>query len=277
MASIIKDLFKIKKLTIGLGIFLAIVIMGLMGSIVYPVDPLSTYQMDRPPSQEHLLGTDSRGRDMLAQLLTGIRGSVYVGIIAALIATIIGTIIGAIAGFRGGVTDSTLMLLTDVILTLPTILVLILIAAYFNVRSLLLVALIIGITHWPWLAKAVRAQILSLKSREFIYMSRMAGLGTFKLVVEDLLSNIASYVFMAFVLMMNGAMIAEAGLSMIGVGTTEGITLGTILFWAQALDAIRRGLWWWFIPPGAVLVALTTSLLVIVTALDEFFNPRLRG
>ena len=255
---------------------MSIVIIGLMRPLIYTVDPRELFVMERPPSEEHPLGTDTRGRDVLAQLLVGIRGSLYIGVIAALIATTIGTIIGSMAGFKGGVLDSALTLLTDVILTLPTILILILIAAYFKARSPLLVALIIGITAWPWLAKAVRAQIMSLKQREFLYMSRMSGLSTFRLIVEDLLPNIASYIFMAFVLMMNGAMIAEAGLSMIGLGVTEGVTLGIMLFWAQMFDAVRRAMWWWFIPPGATLVALTTSLLIVVTALDEFFNPRLR-
>jgi len=152
-----------------------------------------------------------------------------------------------------------------------------LIAAYFKWRDPLLVSIIIGVTSWPWVARAVRSQTLSLKNREFVYLSKMAGYGDLQIVVRDILPNIASYVFMAYVLLMSGAMIAETGLSMIGLGVTQGVTLGSILFWAQVLEAVRRGLWWWFIPPGAVLVALASSLLMLATALDEYFNPRLRG
>lgn len=276
MASWTRDLFRIRQFTISLGVVLSIAVIGLVGPILYPKDPFSVFRPEQPPSLEHPLGTDTWGRDLLAQLLTGIRGSLYIGVVAGIIATIIGIIVGLIAGFKGGVLDSALMLVTNVILIIPTILLLILIAAYFKVRSLLLVALIIGVTSWPWLTISVRAQIMSLREREFMYMSRIAGLSSFRILIEDLLPNIASYTFMSFILMMGGAMIAEAGLSMIGLGSTSGVSLGLMLFWAEHFEAIRRGLWWWFIPPGAVLVVLTTALLTMVTALDEFFNPRLR-
>ncbi|MEM2740135.1 MAG: ABC transporter permease, partial [Candidatus Bathyarchaeia archaeon] len=170
-----------------------------------------------------------------------------------------------------------LMLLTDVVYALPSILLMMLIAAYLEERNPFLVSIVIGVTSWPWVARAVRSQILSLKTREFIDMSRMAGLGDLRIMFEDLLPNMASYIFMAFVLLMSGAMIAEAGLSMIGLGVTRGISLGIILYWAQLLEAVRRALWWWFIPPGVCLVALATSLLLLSTALDEYFSPRLRG
>jgi len=98
-----------------------------------------------------------------------------------------------------------------------------------------------------------------------------------KIMFEDLIPNMASYIFMAFVLLMSGAMIAEAGLSMIGLGVTRGVSLGIILYWAQLLESVRRGLWWWFIPPGACLVSLATSMLLLSTSLDEYFSPRLRG
>jgi len=133
------------------------------------------------------------------------------------------------------------------------------------------------VTSWPWVARAVRAQMMSLKAREFVYMSRIAGLRDIRIIVEDLLPNMASYIFMAFVLLMSGAMIAEAGLSMIGLGVTKGISLGIILYWAQLFESVRRGLWWWFMPPGACLVALASSLLLMSTALDEYFSPRLKG
>lgn len=276
MALLIRDLLKIRKLAIGLTIFLSLIIISLIGPLVYPISIQETFLPERPPSRENILGTDNRGGDILAQLLAGIRGSLYIGVIAALIATVIGIIIGSIAAYRGGIVDLFLMSLTDTVLSIPTILLLILIAAYFKVRTPLLIAIMIGITAWPWLAKALRARLLSLREREFIYMSKIAGLSDVKIIVEDLLPNMGSYIFMAFIFMLNGAMLTETGLSMIGIGTTEGVTLGTMLFWAQMFDAVRRSMWWWFIPPGVTLVALTTSLLLINTALDEFFNPRLR-
>ena len=274
---ILKELFKTKKLDISLGIFIGMVIISIFGSALYP-NPLAVAGPSyRPPSNAFPLGTDDRGRSLLALLITGIRNSLYIGVTAALISLAIGVTIGVISGFKGGVTDSSLMLITDLILVMPAILIMMLIAAYLKERNPLFVSLVIGITAWPWVARAVRSQIMSLKSREFMYMSKMAGLRDMRIIIEDLLPNMASYIFMAFVLLMSGAMIAEAGLSMIGLGVTKGVTLGSVLYWAQQNDAVRRGLWWWFGPPGICLIALAASLLLISTALDEYFSPRLKG
>jgi len=246
--------------------------------MLYKVDPFAVVGApEEPPSDRYPLGTNSWGRDLLAGLLSGIKSSLYIGVTAALIGLCIGVVIGVISGFKGGLTDSSLMMVTDVVLVLPSILIMMLVAAYLKERNPLFVSLIIGLTSWPWVARAMRSQVMSLKSREFIYMSRMAGLRDMRIIIEDLLPNMASYTFMAFVLLMSGAMIAEAGLSMIGLGVTRGVSLGVILYWAQILEAVRRGLWWWFIPPGACLVALAASLLLLSTSLDEYFSPRLRG
>lgn len=275
---IIKDLFRIKKLDISLAIFIGVMLTGMLGPVIYAVDPLAIVgPPEEPPSDRFPLGTNSWGRDLLARLLSGIESSIYIGVTAALIALAIGVAIGVISGFKGGLTDSSLMLVTDVVLVLPSILIMMLVAAYLRERNPFFVSIIIGITSWPWVARAMRSQMMSLKSREFMYMSRMAGLRDMRIILEDLLPNMASYTFMAFVLLMSGAMIAEAGLSMIGLGLTKGVSLGIILYWAQILEAVRRGLWWWFIPPGVCLVALAASLLLLSTALDEYFSPRLKG
>lgn len=278
VSRIVKDLFKIRKLVLSVAIFTGTIIVSVVGSAVYPIDPLKMVgPPEQPPSEKFPLGTDSWGRDLLALLLHGIKNSFYIGVTAAAIALAIGLTIGVISGFKGRLIDSFLMLVTDIILVLPSILIMMLIAAYLKERNPFFVSLIIGLTSWPWLARAIRSQVLSLKEREFIQMSRMAGLSDVKIMWEDLLPNMASYTFMAFVLLMSGAMIAEAGLSMIGLGVTKGISLGIILYWAQLLESVRRGMWWWFGPPGACLVLLATSLLLLSTSLDEYFSPRLKG
>ncbi len=272
------ELFTIKKLDASLAVLLTVFALGFVGPTVYTVPPTAVVgPLESPPSQLYPLGTDAYGKDVLAQLMAGIRGSLQIGATAAAISLLIGVLVGLMAGYKGKIVDNLLMMLTDIVLLLPSILLMILIAAYFKWRDPLLVSIIIGITSWPWVARAVRSQTLSLKNREFVNLSKMAGLSDLQIVIRDILPNIASYIFMAYVLLMSGAMIAETGLSMIGLGTTQGVTLGNILFWAQVLEAVRRGLWWWFIPPGATLVALAASLLMMATALDEYFNPKLRG
>ena len=257
---------------------MVIMLTSVFGSVLYKVKPLAIAgPAEQPPSAEFPLGTDSWGRDLLALLLTGTKNSLRIGVTAALISLTIGVVIGVTAGFKGGIFDSALMLVTDVILVLPSILIMMLVSAYMRERNPFYVSLIIGLTGWPWVARAIRSQIMSLKSREFMDLSKMAGLGDVRIIVEDLLPNMASYIAMAFVLLMSGAMIAEAGLSMIGLGVTKGVSLGIILYWAQMLESVRRGMWWWFGPPGVVLVFLAASLLLMSTALDEYFSPRLKG
>jgi len=279
---IIKDLLRIKKLDISLGIFIGIILVSIVGSALFYPNPekkyVAEYAQLLPPSPRFPLGTDGAYRDVLATLINGIKNSFYIGFTAALISLAIGVLFGVIAGFKGGIIDSSLMVGTDVILAFPIVLVMLLAASLVSSdqRTPMLVSTIIGATGWPWVARAIRSQIMSLKTREFMYMSRMAGLGDMRIIFEDLLPNMASYLFMAFVLLMSISMIAEAGLSVIGL-TTNSITLGNVLRQAQLDETLRRKLWWHFLPPGACLVAMTSSLLLMSTALDEFFSPRLKG
>jgi len=276
-----KEIFRIKKFTFSIAIVVIVILVALIGPLLYPKLNLSLYAgpPDSPPSNEYPLGTDRNGRDILSHLLVGMRTSLYVGAIATVIALTIGVIVGSFAGFKGGIVDEILMMITNIMYTLPAILIMILIASYLKERSPLFVAIVIGITSWPWLARAVRAQIMSLKEREFVQMSKMSGLKGYEIIFEDLLPNMASYVFMSVALLLSISMLAEAGLSMIGAGidpSTES-SLGIMLQRAQQGEAVRLGRWWCFIPPGVVLVIITTSLLMLSTSIDEYFNPRLRG
>lgn len=267
-----KPLFKSKKFIIGLSIVLFFILLGIFGPMIYRVDPTEmTWDMEQAPSSTHPLGTDTYGRDILAQLLYGIRSSLYVGFLAALISLVIGTIVGTFSAVKRGITDDLLMSFTNIVLTTPSILIAILIASYLDVRSIEMIAVILGLFQWPWFARAIRAQLMSVLSREYVYLSKMAGYGDFRLIVEDLIPTIATYAFMSFVLFINGGIMGEASLSLIGLGPTEGISLGIILQWSVMMDAIRRGLWWWFVPPGIAIVAVTASLLIISTTMDEVF------
>ncbi len=273
----IRPLFKNKKFIIGFSIFLFFLFLGIFGPVFYKVDPTEmTWDYEQPPSSAHPLGTDTYGRDVLAQLLHGIRSSLYIGFLAAIISLVIGTIIGSFSAVKRGIVDDVLMGITNIVLTTPSILIAILIASYLKVRSVEMVAVILGLFQWPWFARAIRAQLMSVMSREYVYLSVMAGYSDLRLVIEDLIPTIATYAFMSFVLFINGGIMGEAGLSLIGLGPTQGISLGIMLQWAVLMEAVRRGLWWWFVPPGLAIVAVTASLLVISTAMDEVFNPRLR-
>ncbi|MEJ5257811.1 MAG: ABC transporter permease [Fervidobacterium sp.] len=277
LATMIRPLFKNKKFLVGISIFLIFLFLGIFGPIFYTVDPMEmSWDREQPPSANHPLGTDTYGRDILAQLLHGIRSSLYIGFLAAIISLIIGALIGSLSAVKRGIVDDVLTSLTNIVLTTPSVLIAILIASYLNVRSLEVVAVILGLFQWPWFARAIRAQLMSVMSREYVYLSVMAGYSDLRLIIEDLLPTIATYAFMSFVLFINGGIMGEAGLSLIGLGPTRGISLGLMLQWAVLMESMRRGMWWWFVPPGIVIVAVTASLMVISTTMDEVFNPRLR-
>ena len=278
LKSVVDFFLRSPKLLIGTLIFISIILISLIGMATVKHDPLDMVDLEYlPPSPEHPLGTDAFGRDLYAEMVFGIYNSLRIGVMAGLAATLIGVVIGAVAGFKGGIIDEILNLITNVMIVIPTLALLIVIASYVRIRSEYFLSLVIGITAWPWTARAVRAQTYSLKARDFIDIARISGLNDLEIIIWDILPNMLSYIVMAFALQMGGAIVNEAGLSMLGLGPTDIVTLGMILRWALLWEAVRTMTWWWFFPPGIVITLLSMSLLLIYTGLDELFNPRLRG
>jgi len=277
---VVYAIFTNKRFLIGFTTFLVILFMGLVGPLVYPRDPFERGERNLPPSLEHPLGTDGFGRDVFAQFLYSIRVSLLVGFITAVIAFSIGLTIGSVAALKGGLIDDILMGITNIFLSIPNWLIAILVASYVppELRGPHLIAIIIGVFTWPWFARAVRAQLLSLKERDFVYLSRIAGYGDIRLIFEDLLPSIGPYIVGAFASFMAAGIAGEAGLAMLlsTEGMVKHISLGMMLYWAQYFLAYVTGAWWLFLPPGIMLIAITTSLALIAIGLEELFNPRLR-
>lgn len=265
------------KLLIGTAIFSFFVFLATLGSLLYPVDPLKP-QFDSlmSPSLEHPLGTDILGRDILAQLICGTRYSLKIGIMAALITTVIGVAIGGIGGYFGGIVDEILNLASNVVLTIPTIAFLIVIAAYFRERSEWVIILLISSTAWGAMARSIRSQVLSLKTRDFVDLAKLSGMGKLKILFFEVLPNMMAYLVMYFVLNIAIAIGSEAGLSAIGLGPTAIVSLGMLLRWAIVWEAVRYGAWWWFIPAGLSITLITLSLLLINDGLEQIYNPRAR-
>lgn len=230
-----------------------------------------------PPSSKAWLGTDNFGRDVFTQLMYGTRTSLIIGGLAGAVATAIGVVLGTVAGFRGGIVEEALMGLTNVIITIPSIVVLILLSIAVGNRSILTMAVIIGVTSWPWTARAVRAQTSSLRAREHVDIARMCGAGTLSLIAWEILPFMFSYVFLAFVLQMASGILQEAALSLLGLGPGNStISLGIMLYWSLLWESVRTGAWWAFVPPTILLTVIAFSLLLLQSSMDEIFNPRLR-
>lgn len=255
-------------------------LVGLLGPVVVRTDPNAVIGglYDKPDlhSLPMWLGADNEGQSVLANLTNGVRTSLLVGLIAGAISTGIGLIIGLIAGFQAGWLDDLLMGVTNIALAIPTIVVVILLSIAVNGTSSFTLALVIGVTGWPWTARAVRAQASSVRNREHIDVARLSGARWGGILGWDVLPYLLSYVAMAFVLQVSGAILAEAALSMLGLGPSGSVSLGIMLHWALAWGSVRTGAWWAFLPPTIMLTLIAFSLMLLQASLDEVFNPRLR-
>ncbi|MCL2515200.1 MAG: ABC transporter permease [Microbacteriaceae bacterium] len=260
-----------------------VILMAFIGPLVYPFGAGEKVGgLYDNPSATHLLGTDNFGHDVISVLMTGARNSLYNGLVAGLVATAIGVAIGVLAGYVGGWLEELLMGITNVVLAVPAIVVLILISISLQntsvgfLKGIMGLALVIGFTSWPWTARAVRAQASSVATREHIDIAKLSGARTPGILWRDVLPYLASYIVMAFVLQVAGAILAEASLSMLGLGPSDVVSLGVQLHWAIAFQAVGSGAWWAFLPPTIILTLVSFGLLLLQSSLDELFNPRLR-
>lgn len=255
-------------------------LIGLIGPLVVHTNPHATigglYDKPNFGSVEMWLGTDNAGQSVVANLVNGVRTSLFVGLVAGAISTAIGLVFGLVAGFQGGWLDDLLMGITNLGLAIPSIVVVILLAQALNGSTSFTLALVIGATSWPWTARAVRAQATSIRNREHIDVARLSGARWTSILAFDVLPYLLSYVVMAFVLQMSSAIVAEAALSILGLGASGSVSLGIMLYWALAWGSVRTGAWWAFLPPTLMLTLISFSLLLLQASLDEVFNPRLR-
>jgi peptide/nickel transport system permease protein len=269
--------FRNRKLLVGLSLVLLMLALAIVGPWLTDADPFGFEDaLGEPPSSEHWLGTTAPGQDVYAQFVHGLRASFVVGAVAASVAALIGMAVGFVAGYRGGLVDDILSMLTNVVLVIPTIAVLIIVAAYLSVGSLLWEAVLIGATSWPWAARAIRAQTFSLAARDFVSLARLSGQRSWKIIVGEIAPNMSSYLFLTFILLFGGSILIAATLDFLGLGPSEVMSLGLMLNIAVSNSALQLGMWWWFIPPGLGITAIVGGLYVTNVGLDEVFNPRLR-
>lgn len=226
------------------------------------------------------LGTDNFGRDVLTELVKATSVSLQIGFIAGIIATLIGLTLGLLGGYVGGMVDDIIMFITNLFIVIPSFVLLILIS--FSIgqdkRGPITVAVVIGFTSWVWTAKAVRAQVVSLRNRDHVNLSKLAGHSIVHIILTDILPYIASYVVMALILQISSGILQEAGLSILGLGprTTEVPTLGLMMNWAMIYQAQILGKWWAYFPVIVTIALVSFSLNLMNTGLDQVFNPALR-
>jgi peptide/nickel transport system permease protein len=226
------------------------------------------------------LGTDNFGRDVLTELVRAAGVSLEIGLVAGLIATLIGLTLGLLGGYMGGRVDDFIMFITNLFTVIPSIVLLILISYSIGQESRgpITIAVVIGFTSWVWTARAVRSQVVSLRNRDHVNLSKLSGHSIVHIILNDILPYIASYVVMALILQISSAILAEAGLSILGLGprTTELPTLGLMMNWAMIYQAEILGKWWAYLPVLITIALITFSMNLMNTGLDQVFNPALR-
>ena len=270
-------LAKNTRFQVVLGVVIFMIIVAIIGPF-FTMNPKAFIgERHEPPSWNHKLGTNIFGRDLWARLIYGLRNSLLVGFTAGLLALIIAFIVGGIGAYKGGLFDEGLNLSSNIFLTLPTIPLLIILSVALGERSLFLVAFIISIILWAGAARALRSQVLSLKGRGFVDLARVSGKGDSRILFGEIFPNMLAYVFIQFVAIVGAAIVAEAGISLLGLGPTGVVTLGNMLHWAIGNQAISAGIWWWFVPPGVVIVLFTGSMVMIGSVIDDVLNPKLTG
>jgi peptide/nickel transport system permease protein len=259
-----------------LGVF---ILVAIIGPWVAPYDPSATttgQALPIGPTTSHLLGTTATGQDVLSQLLAGTRSTVVLGLLTGAIATLLSVLIGTSAGFLGGVADEGLSLLANVFLVLPALPLLVVILGYLPHSGQLPTAIVLSVLGWPWGARVIRAQTLSLRRRDYVAAAREIGEPTWRIIVFELLPNEIGLIAASFVGTVLYAILTSVALAFLGVADLSTWSYGTMLYWAQSGNAVQLGAWWWYVPPGVCAALLGTSLVLLNFGLDELGNPRLR-
>ncbi len=265
-------------LTAGITLVVLVALFGLVGSFFVTRDQadVGAGRPARPPSVEHLLGTDQQGRDVLADLIFGTPASLKIGLIAGVLGVSIGALLGLLAGYLGGLADAIIRLLTDVFLTIPSLMILVVVASLVKVVSVEEMGLLIAVLAWMWPARTVRAQVLTIRERMYVHVAKLSGTSDFKIVVSELLPNLLPYLAASLVGTVSGAILVAVGLSTLGLGPQNEPSLGLTIYWSIYYGALVRQLWWWFLPPIVVIILVFVGLFMVAAGLDKIANPRLR-
>jgi peptide/nickel transport system permease protein len=273
------------KFRFGAIITLLLITVALLHQPIYDwrvggdVAPLKvgSFPIFQDPSGTHWLGTDRYGRDVLGLVLVGLPVSLSVAFLAGLVSTVIGTVVGLVSGYKSGRIDTTLRTVTDMFIVIPTLPLILILARYTSNLGVLQLAMILALFSWPFAARVIRAQVLSLRQRPYIELSRMTNQSDRAIIFGDILPNMAPYVAIGFASSSVGSALALVGLTVLGLGPSNQMDLGRLISDALSWGVISLGKEIIFVAPVAVLTLLFLGLAMMSQGMDEFFNPRLRG
>lgn len=264
-----------KKSLWGLAILIFFALLTIVGPF-FTVDPRAFLGTPlQPPSQEFWLGTTGQGQDVWAQMIVGGRHSLFSALAIGAGTTLIGALLGLAAAFWGGLVDEVISLVSNIFLVIPGLPLAIVVAAYLP-SGTLTIALVLIATGWAWNARVFRAQALSLRQRDFVAAAIVGGESSLRLMLFEILPNMASLLLSTFLGAMIYALGAQVGLEFLGLGDISAITWGTNLYWASNDAALMTESWWTFVPTGVCIALLGFALALLNFAIDEIADPRLQ-
>jgi len=264
--------------TVGFVVFVAVLLLSFVGPFfMADKNPTDVSNIYGKPSWDHWLGGDFMGKDVWYQIVHGGRTLLIVSSLAALVSTLIGVVLGSISALLGGKVDGIILMIADIVLTVPNVVLLAVLAAFITLDNTLLLAFVLGITAWPALLRAVRAQVLSLKEREYVEAARMLDLGTAHILFREVIPNMMSYIVINFIFAMTGAIYGQVGLFYLGLVPLAGDNWGLMINQAYTKGAIFfKDSLLYIMAPIFMIAILQLSLVMISRSLEDIFNPRLR-
>jgi peptide/nickel transport system permease protein len=268
-------------LGIGMGMLLILFLFATVGRLF--VDENKAYEqtteMNQRPSAKHLFGTEPQGKDIFTMMVVGTGKTLLIGAIAGAIGLAFGVVLGFVTGYYGGVLDTIVTSFIDIYMTIPAFLVLVLVATAMKGVTLGITSmgLIVAMVSWPGPARAIRAQVLSMRERPFVMMAKLSGMNSFEIIMKELVPNLLPFLVMSLSQAVYGGIMASLGLEAIGIGARREPTMGMTLFYVQYYSGFLLGLWWWILAPVAIIVMTLTSLVLTSIGLDEIANPRARS
>ncbi|MBV6656195.1 MAG: ABC transporter permease [Devosiaceae bacterium] len=277
------------KLLWGVGILLFIILMGMIGQFLWNTELVFTGSTPlrlppvgfenlrgTPGVADYPLGTDGAGRDLLALLIVGTPNTLMIGAVASLIGMSTGIFLGFSAGFIGGRVDDVIRILSDVMITMPPLLILVVFQAAFGDVSLIMMAVLIAGFMWQSPTRLIRAQVLSMRESGYVKMAQLSGASTMHIMFREMMPNLVPYLFGSFIANVTTAIVTAVGLEVLGLGPQRIPTLGRVIYDAINSGALIQNLWWWWGLPTALLAIMFIALLLVNLGLDEVSNPRLR-
>jgi ABC-type dipeptide/oligopeptide/nickel transport system permease subunit len=273
--SIVWRKLKSSKLAVaGFGIVMFMIILALLAPVIAPYDLAWMGRSRRPPSMEHLFGTDAQGRDMFTLVLYGAQISLYVGIAAVAVEMLIGLAIGMISGYFGGVIDEVLMRITDLILTLPTLPLLMVTIVLFEARSIHVIVLVMGVFGWPFMARVVRSEFLTLRETTFVEAAKSMGATPWRIITRHIMPNVLSTIIVIGTMDIAWFIFWEATLTFLGFGDTSSPSWGVLL---EKGYLYLRSAWWMITFPGLALFFTSLGFNLFGDGLRDALDVTTRG